>query len=319
MEGELVTAAGYPIERLRVRGLSRSLSPENIRILWEMRRAVGHAKALIRSFSPDIVIGTGGYACYPTLRAAAAMGIPTAVHESNAVPGLAVKRLSGRVDRVWLNFASASALLPHANVRVVGNPIRANGSFEHIAAKDGFLRVLSFGGSLGADEINRAALELMLEEQKSGKIRHLHATGKKNFEAVQKTFLEKGLGGDPCFSLTPFIENMSEQLARADVVIARAGAMTVSELALWGKCAVLIPSPNVTGNHQYKNAKVLADAGAAYLLEERFLQNGGLTTVVMALLNDGPRRMALANEIKAFAKPNANRLILEDIFSLIKK
>ncbi|MBR6727136.1 MAG: UDP-N-acetylglucosamine--N-acetylmuramyl-(pentapeptide) pyrophosphoryl-undecaprenol N-acetylglucosamine transferase [Clostridia bacterium] len=318
MERRLVEAAGYPIECLPVRGLSRSLSPDNLRVLWELRGAVKKAKALIARFAPDIVIGTGGYACYPTLRAAADMGVPTAVHESNAVPGLAVRRLSSRMDRVWVNFADTADKLPHATVRVVGNPIRCRCGDTPVRKK-GVLHVLSFGGSLGATELNRAVVELMKVEQKSEKIRHLHASGRAHFDVVAAAMEQAGLLQDPRFELLPFIEDMPSRLARADLVISRAGAMSISELALWGKAAILIPSPNVTGNHQYKNARLLADAGAAYLIEERELASGALTAAVSELLQSADRRRALSRAITAFATPDANRLIWQDIRTLVRK
>ncbi|MBQ8356393.1 MAG: UDP-N-acetylglucosamine--N-acetylmuramyl-(pentapeptide) pyrophosphoryl-undecaprenol N-acetylglucosamine transferase [Clostridia bacterium] len=323
MENTLVRERGYPMESLRVEGLSRSLTPANLRVLWHAGKAVGEAKKLISSFSPDIVIGTGGYACYPTLRAAAGLGVPTAVHESNAVPGLAVKHLAGKVDRVWLNFAAAAQSLPkNARSLVVGNPLPRGcvGGAEKAPLPAGCHRmVLSFGGSLGARELNRAVLDLMEHERDMPDVYHLHATGKREYDAVWNDFCARGLHAYPHLEVVPFISDMPRRMAAASVVICRAGAMSISEIAATARPTVLIPSPNVTDNHQYKNARVLSDAGAACLLTEDTLAGGELTVTVLSLLDSPARRRALSGAVAAFARPDANRLIFEDMRQLIGK
>ena len=181
MEGELVGNAGYEIRLLEVRGFSRKLTPTNLKVLFQTGKAVKRAQKILTDFSPDIVIGTGGYACYPTLRAALEMGIPAAVHESNAAPGLAVRMLARRLDRVWLNFESGGdRLASAARVLTVGNPLpRGYALPVPISLPTGTHRfLLSFGGSLGATAINRAVLALMEEERGKCEIFHLHATGK---------------------------------------------------------------------------------------------------------------------------------------------
>jgi UDP-N-acetylglucosamine--N-acetylmuramyl-(pentapeptide) pyrophosphoryl-undecaprenol N-acetylglucosamine transferase len=323
MENTLVRNAGYDMHALRVEGIARSLSPKNLRTLYFAARAVGEAKQLIRAFSPDIVIGTGGYACYPTLRAAAMLGVPCAVHESNAVPGLAVRRLAARVDRVWLNFDTAKRELPKASKTLtVGNPLpvgckQGGGVFT---LPGGCRRmVLSFGGSLGARELNRAVLELMERERDLSDVYHCHATGKREYDRFCAEFSARGLAKHPNFEVLPFINDMPRRMAAADVVICRAGAMSISEIAAAARAAVLIPSPNVTGNHQYKNAKALADAGAAHLITEGELAGGALCETVMSLLSSKEKRRALSRAVSAFAHPDANRLIFEDIQKLIEK
>lgn len=322
MERALVGAAGYPIRTLRVRGLSRSLSLSNLGALRLTVRAVREANVLLSEFRPDIVIGTGGYACYPTLQAAARLGIPTAVHESNAIPGLAVRMLARRLDRVWLNFAEAAAALPRgSNTLVVGNPLARSAADTTPYPLPASCRqmVLSFGGSLGAPRINRAVLELMKSEARRPEIYHLHAAGKGDFEATDSAYRAVGLARIPRLRVVPFLSDMPRQMATADVVICRAGAMSISELAAMGRAAVLIPSPNVTGNHQYRNAKALADAGAAVLLTEDQLDKGALTAAVFELLANGEKRREMERAIRRFAHPDANRLILEDIKQLVKR
>ena len=323
MENTLVRGAGYDMRVLRVKGIARSLSPENLRALYFAVKAVGEAKQLIHSFAPDIVIGTGGYACYPTLRAAAMLGVPCAVHESNAVPGLAVRRLADKVDRVWLNFdAAKDRLSKRASTLTVGNPLPVG-----CKQGGGALRlptgchrmVLSFGGSLGARELNRAVLDLMERERDLTDVYHCHATGKREYDRFIAEFSARGLAKCRSFEILPFINDMPRRMAAADVVICRAGAMSISEIAAAACAAVLIPSPNVTGDHQYKNAKVLADAGAACLVTEDHLASGALCEAVLSLLCSDEKRRSLSNAVGAFARPDANRLIFEDIKKLIKQ
>ena len=319
MERELVGRAGYEIRLLEVQGISRKLTLSNLKVLFRTGRALKDARSILREFSPDIVIGTGGYACYPTLRAAIQMDIPTAVHESNAVPGLAVRVLSGRVDRVWLNFESGKERLSKKGSSLtVGNPLpRGYHTPVPISLPVKARRfLLSFGGSLGATEINRAVLSLMEEERERHDLFHLHATGQREFAQMKERFLEKGLQDCKHLQIVPFITQMPRYMAAADLVICRAGAMSVSELAALGTPAILIPSPNVTGNHQYENAKALADKGAVVLLEEKNVSQ--LSAILPTLLADDARLAQMARSIRAFHRADANAKIWWDITALIK-
>lgn len=322
MENSMVAAAGYEIRALRVVGLSRRNPLALLRAARLLCTAEREAGEIIRDFRPDIIIGTGSYACYPALAAGAALGIPTAVHESNAVPGLAVRMLAKRLDRIWLGFEKAAEGLPKgARPLVVGNPTpRGFGKQEApFPLPVGCSKmVLSFGGSLGAAKLNDAMLSLMAAERKMSGVYHLHATGKREFERVSRAFAERGLAGDPHFALLPFIEDMPAKMAAADLVICRAGAMSITELALAGRAAILVPSPNVTGDHQTKNAAVLAAAGAAVMIEESFLGGGMLEGAVTELLTSPVRRARMEEAIRGFARPDANRSIFLDVLSLIK-
>lgn len=320
MENRIVPAAGYPIRSLRVVGLRRSLSPANLKALYLAAGSVRAAKAILRDFCPDIVIGTGGYASFPTLFAASSMGIPAAAHESNAVPGLAVRSLARRLDRIWVNFSETARELPRGHCLAVGNPLpRGFGTAAPCSLPSGCTKmVLSFGGSLGAREVNRAALALMEREAALPEVYHLHATGKNEYESWRAVFEEKGLHRYARLKLVPYISDMPRQMASATVVICRAGAMSISELAAAGKSAVLIPSPNVTGNHQYKNAEVLERAGAAMLLSEENLAQT-LPEVVTALLRDAGRRREMEKNIAPFFQKESNKAIYEDILRLCTK
>ena len=327
-EADLVPREGYRLHFVESMGIKRSLSPSNIKALW-MALTSPYAKETVRitkDFSPDIVIGTGGYACWPIMAAAVRMGIPTALHESNASPGLAVRRLQRRVGRVWINFdRTRESLHPKARVLRVGNPLRQDFgrlSREEARAQLGIgeeeIFVLSFGGSLGAEDLNRAALRMMRDfSAKHTRIRHLHAAGKRDVQAVQKLFCEYGLDRVSRCRLVDYIYDMPLQMAAADLVISRAGAMTLSELAGMQKPCILVPSPYVTANHQYVNAKTLADAGAAVLVEESTLVEDRLTQEAEKLLSSSSSMQSMGECIGRFADVDTAALILADIRELI--
>lgn len=319
MERRRVPDAGYAIKTLELSGVAGKSPLAVARALGQARRGQKEAARILADFVPDLVVGTGGYACYPTLAAAVRAGIPTAVHESNAVPGLAVRALAAKVDRVWLNFEEAAATLPHrARVLTVGNPLPRGTKIWPERVRGERRMVLSFGGSLGAAALNRAVLSLMQKERERGDVFHLHATGEREYAAFMADFYAAGLAeGENC-RIEPYLSDMPRQMARASVVICRAGAMSISELAAAGCCAVLVPSPNVAGDHQTKNALALSERGAAVLLPETRIGEE-LTDTVLSLLADEARRSALGAAIRQFAKPDANRLIFEDILLLTGK
>ena len=273
------------------------------------------------------VIGAG-HAGVEAALAAARMGIPTALHESNAYPGLAVRRLQSKVDRIWVNFPESAAAFDNSpKVECVGNPILQDFSIidrKDARAKLGISKdqklILSFGGSLGAEEINRAVIDLMKTVvAKDESIVHLHASGKNNYDDTNKLFEEAGLAQYKNCILRPYIYDMPVQMAAADVVIARAGAMTLSELALMKKACVLIPSPNVSEDHQYKNAKALQDANAAILVRETELKEGSLQTAVCELLASHARRTEQEANIASFAREDACQHIWQDIVRMTAK
>ena len=328
-ECDLVPREGYRLHFVRSMGIRRSLSPANVKALYLalMSPYFKDTVSILKEFKPDIVIGTGGYACWPIMAAAARMKIPTAVHESNALPGLAIRRLQKKVDRIWINFDKTEALLKTKTPIVkVGNPLRQGfGALTREQARRelGLSKeqklVLSFGGSLGAHEVNRAVLAMM--HQRAGKNKNVffvHAAGKQNYASVKVDFDSMGLDQCENCRLFDYIYDMPVYIAAADVVISRAGAMTLSELALMKKAAVLIPSPNVADNHQYKNAKTLSDASAAFLIEEPALRTGALSDAVWKLLSDPEAKGILEKNISAFAQADANRLIWIEIKEMTK-
>ena len=327
-ESVLVPRAGYELKFVESEGIRRSLSPANIRAVARAIVSPIAAQPIIREFSPDVVVGTGGYACWPILKGASMMGIPTVVHESNAVPGMAVKQLQKSVDKILLNFEKSKEYMSKKAKTVrVGNPISDGFStMEKTAAraKHGIpadaLCVLSYGGSGGAEFLNGVALEVMKEYVASRReIVFIQATGARNYPEIKARFESLGLQNCPNIRLLEYIYDMPEYMAAADVVICRAGAMTVSELALMRKCAVLIPSPYVADNHQYLNAKALADKGAAMRANEADLSGTMLSGIVDSILADRKTVEKMQNAISAFAKPDANLRIWKEIQALIAK
>ena len=330
IENSLIPQAGYKLYHVNVQGIRRSFSLSNVKSVYLALSSPLKARHIIKEFQPDIVIGTGGYACWPALKAAADMGIPTVLHESNALPGMAVRRLQRDVDVIMTNFESTKELLdPEAKVINVGNPLRTTCntiSKEEARKKLGIndkskFVVLSFGGSLGAERINRAAAEMMGNfASKHDDIMCFHIGGKKFYESARNYFAAYGLERDPRFVLMEYTADLPVYMAAADVVICRAGAMTLTEIAKMGKASIIIPSPNVVDNHQYKNAKALADEDAAIVIEEEDLSEGGSCKIcqVMQELYENPQlREKMSVNIKKFAKEDVEKNIYEVITELL--
>lgn len=329
IENKLVPKEGYKLHHVEVQGFKRRLTPYNIKSAWLAFTSPIKAKKLIREFKPDLVVGTGGYVCWPLLKAAASMGIPTAVHESNAYPGVAVRMLARYVDRIYTTFdATADNLGEEYREKIlkVGNPVKtAFVSLGRAEARralgiEGKYKyfLLSCGGSMGAEKVNDEMLAFMRDYTKDHpELLHVHATGAIEYEAAMAKFREYGLEGCENIKLLEYIYDMPQQMAAADIVVSRAGSMSLSELAILGKCSVLIPSPHVTENHQYKNARVLADGDAALLFEEKELTEGKLTGALAALLADDAKRADMENNVKAFALTDANRSIYFDLLRLV--
>lgn len=331
IENKLVPKAGYPMYYVDVKGIKRSLSPSNLKAAYLALTSPIKAKKIIREFKPDIVVGTGGYVSWPVVKAASQMGIPTALHESNAIAGVAVKMLQKSVDRIYLNFEKTGESLScdRAKLMKVGNPIL--GGFSSMTREEARKKlgipdkykyvILSYAGSMGAEKVNDAVLCLMREfTAKHPEVYHIHATGSIELELCTSQFKEMGLDKCENIELCEYIYDMPVRMAAADITINRAGAMTISELAATGKCSIFIPSPNVAENHQYKNAKVLSDAGAAALFEEKELTDGAkpLVEEVEKLLSDGGEKLRAerSEKIRQFAVSDANKLIYNDLVKL---
>ena len=326
MENNLVAKAGYPLYHIEMSGLRRSLSFSNIKTAYYYFTAPIKAKKLLLDYRPDVVIGTGGYLCWPLLHAAAKLGIPTAVHESNAIPGKAVKMLEDDVDRIYINFPTTEQYFTETDkILCVGNPLitmpdtkTETDLREKLGIPANTKKILlSFGGSLGAQRVNEEVLALMRDyTSHHPEIFHIHATGKIEYEDAMAMAKEYGVDNKPNICLLEYIYDMPLWEKAADAVICRAGAMTIAEMALLGKACILIPSPNVANNHQYENAKRLSDAGAAIMHEEKNLTPSTLIESVQSILENEENASSLSSAIRTFAKPEASDDIYKDLLLL---
>ena len=329
IENSLVPQAGYKLYKIRIEGVNGKSGVRKLKAYARAFTSQFEAKKLIKEFKPDIVIGTGGYACWPALAVAAKMGIPTMLHESNSFPGMAVRKLQETVDVIMTNFESTRELLsPKACVVNVGNPVRRDCSVLTRAdarAKLGIdgekFVVLSFGGSLGAECLNNVAVDYMQNFAASREDVLCYHVGGRNYykDAKQKLEASKLLESKRNV-LIDFTSDLPTYMAAADVVICRAGAMTITELARMGKAAIIIPSVNVTDNHQFKNAKALADAGAAVLLEESAISSGDSASARLTELYENPElRADMCEKVKAFASDDVEKVIFEAVKELLER
>lgn len=319
IESSLVPKAGYPINFVKVKGFKRSISLSNIDAVIKAVTSVWEAKKIIKKFKPDIVIGTGGYVSWPTVKAAAKMGIPCLIHEQNAYPGVTTKMLSKYADKICISFDESRKFFDknyENKIILTGNPINAvyydyNDVRKEYGVKEGVPYILSYGGSMGADKVNEYVFEMMELYSVPSGVKHTHAVGRVGWEKYSSIAAKKGLDKKENIEIKEFIYDMSKRQTAADIVIARAGAITLAELAFKGKAAIFIPSPNVTGDHQYKNAKVMADAGAAIVFKESELSGRLLADTVKRLIENPGEIKKMQKAVKKFAKPDAAEKIAD--------
>jgi len=326
MENALVAKEGFPIRHVDVMGFRRKLTAENLKVAYLALKSVGEAKKILKEFRPDVVVGTGGYVSWPVLRAASKMGIPTLIHEQNAVPGLTTRKLSKTVDVVCTSFAESEALLPcdKKKICLTGNPVDPSvGKLSRAACRTrlGISApfVLSYGGSLGARAINEAAFAMAKDYACHSPIFHTHAFGVRNYPEFEERERTERICRFGNVRFLDYIFDMPVQMCAADLVVCRAGAITLAELAVMKKPAILIPSPNVTDNHQYKNALVFKEKGAALLLEEKDLTPEGLTAAVKSLLSDPAALRTMSENMAKLALPHALDEICKNVWTLAKR
>lgn len=328
LESKLVPKAGYPLIEIDVQGLRRSLSPSNFKVLWKAYTSYRECRKMLKDDRPDLVVGTGGYVCWPVCQAAASLGIPMALHESNAEPGFAVKMLKGSADVIFVNFDATRRFLTGSKAKIehVGMPIHKD--FTRLNRAEARRAVdpegkwkyilLSFGGSLGAAHLNEAMLEFMGSYMKDHpEVLLIHSAGSRGYADMKARFEEAGLASLENIRLMEYIYDMPKQMIAADVVICRSGASTLSELTAIRKASILIPSPNVTNNQQYKNAALLADKGAAYLLADAELSGAKLSELVKDLLGNPEALKAMEDAAGAFAVPDTEEKILNQLKELV--
>ena len=326
-ENKAYKETGHKLYTLEISGLSRSLSANNVKSIFKIIKSSRIAKQIIKEFHPDLIIGTGGYVCYPFIKQGQRMNIKTVIHESNVYPGLITRLLGKRCDMLLLNLEGTRKYLRGAkNASVVGNPIRSGFSSvqrsearKRLGLDENEMLIISFGGSLGASRLNDAVMEMINKYTLyNAKIRHIHATGKKYFEATKNTFPNL-FSANSRVKIVPYIDNVPLLLTAADIAITRSGAMTIAELCRSGTPSILIPSPNVTANHQYVNAKYLKDIGAAELIEEKDLTPDTLFRSVNSLLNNENKRLGMEKQAKDAYPKNTDHIITDLLKKLINE
>ena len=322
LEKTLVPKCGYDIKFIDVMGLKRSLSVENIKVFINYVKSTGVAKRIIKNFKPDVVIGTGGYVCAPVVKAAASLKIPTLIHEQNVFPGLAIKMLAGKADVTAISFEETRDMMKAKKMVLTGNPLRPDLFAVHdidlVRAQYGFDEkpiVLMFGGSLGAEKMNEALVQ-MIEENRIRDFNLIASTGERHYESISESIKKTtDLTKVKNIKVVPYIYNMEEIFFAADVVVGRAGAITVSEITALGKAAVLIPSPYVAHNHQEYNARYLEKNGAAKVVLENEVSGKRISEEISSILKNKETLAKMQSDSKKIGIADA----CETIYNYIKE
>jgi UDP-N-acetylglucosamine--N-acetylmuramyl-(pentapeptide) pyrophosphoryl-undecaprenol N-acetylglucosamine transferase len=321
MEMEKVPAAGYKIIGLPVTGMKRGFNLKNISVLLKLFRSLKMAKKIISNFKPDVVVGVGGYASGPILYQATKMGIPTVIQEQNSFAGLTNKILSKKVNKICVAYDGMEKYFPENKIVKTGNPIREEiiklahtrmDGIEKFNLNPNLKTVLVIGGSLGARTIN-LSVSNSLNMLNQYNIQIIWQTGKNYFNTAKMQSL-----GYKNVRVHEFIYEMDLAYATADLIISRAGAITISELCQLGKPAILIPSPNVAEDHQTKNAMALVQVDAAVMMTDDEAI-GSLMVTALDILEDEKKMATLSKNIKKLAIPNATELIVKEVLSIVKK
>ncbi|KJS14701.1 MAG: UDP-diphospho-muramoylpentapeptide beta-N-acetylglucosaminyltransferase [Peptococcaceae bacterium BRH_c4b] len=337
MESDIVPREGFPFQAINLAGFKRSLSPANVLVAWRAARGVGQARKIIRAIQPAAVVGTGGYVCGPVVLAARLCGIPTLIHEQNALPGITNKMLSRFTDGVALTFEdSVKYFSRRARTKITGLPVRSEileadrrVARAKLGLKGEDRLVLSFGGSQGAGSINKTMAGLLrrfcLEKPEfgvpGGDVRFLHVTGPRQHDSFMQGLDSSGihLANNGNITVIPYLYDMPNALAASDLVICRAGAATLAELTVIGLPAILIPYPHAAGNHQEYNARALEKAGAAVVIRDEELEEKVLFNHAGRLLADCEKLAGMAGASKSLGKPRALTGILDFVGAILNR
>ncbi len=329
MEKDLVPREGFRLETVKISNLQRRMTPAGIfhnlvtgcRIVNSLRKAA----KIIEQFEPDVIVGTGGYASFPALREGIRKEIPTAVHESNVVPGLATRLVADKVDRIMVSFEESRQLYSHPERTVVtGTPVREEFLYQkkqearEKLGLDNRPLVVSYWGSLGAREMNKKIARFMQLEMAQESFYHIHATGSFGWRWMPELVREMGidLSAHPVIDMREYIYDMPLVMAAADLIICRAGASTISEVTASATPCIMVPSPNVTDNHQEKNARVLEQRGAAVVIREAECSGDVLFETVQSLLADPQRTDSMRHALQDMAVLDATERIYQTILQL---
>jgi UDP-N-acetylglucosamine--N-acetylmuramyl-(pentapeptide) pyrophosphoryl-undecaprenol N-acetylglucosamine transferase len=323
IEMEKVPKAGYPIKGLWISGIDRKLTFRNMVFPFKLVSSLFNSSRIIRSFRPDIAVGVGGFASGPLLYTAARKGVPTVIQEQNSYPGITNKLLASKVDKICVAYEGMERFFPAEKIKLLGNPVRRE-IFENDRQRSEVLEgmglnpdnktVLVFGGSLGARTLNNAMASKANVMTGMKEVNWIWQVGKLYHTEFKRLKIDQA----PNIVMLPFIDDMPGVYKAADVVVCRAGALTISELQVVGKAAILIPSPNVAEDHQTKNAMALVEKGAAKIVVDNRAVNE-LMDEILSLLYDTKECQKLSEEIKKLGKKNAAMKIAEVIIDIAKK
>ena len=330
LETDLVPRSGYSLKTINAHGLERKITIQNIKNLFETYKSIKEAKEIIKEFNPDILIGTGGYICVPTVIAAKKLGIPVILHESNAFPGIAVKLFKNKADKILVGFKDAKERLDNKeNVIVTGNPIKikkidyTESQKEKIKTDLGLALdkpvVLVFGGSQGAQSINRSFIEIIVNK-KNKNYQIMWAAGPEQYEKIIEKLNEINIDINNIENakIVPYIYNMEEVMNISDLVVCRSGAMTITEVSVVGKPAIFIPFPFATENHQEYNARVLEKVGAAKIILDKDINSELLGNTINKIIKNKKSLEEMGKNAEKVAIPNVEENIYKEIKEVIE-
>lgn len=322
MEMQRVPDAGYEIVGLPIAGFDRKNLLKNIKVLWLILKSQRMAKKIIKEFAPQVAVGVGGYASGPTLKMAASMNIPTLIQEQNSYAGVTNKILAKKAKMICVAYEGMERFFPHEKIKLTGNPVRKsliemrsnrNEAMGRMGLDAGKKCVLIVGGSLGARSINESIMAQIELIRKNCDIQFVWQTGKLYFEEMKRRVAEAGAPGN--LIVTDFVTNMADALSAANLVVSRAGAGSISEFALIGKAVILVPSPNVSEDHQTKNAMALVDKNAAIYVADNKAKDE-LVAKAIETVNDDALLRSLEENIEKMGRPNAAEEIANEVMML---
>lgn len=322
MEWEVVPRAGYDIENIWISGFHRRFTLKNVLFPFKLGVSLLQSIGIVRKFNPDLVISCGGYAAGPVGWMAAKMGVPLVIQEQNSFPGVTNRILGKSADLIFIAFKDAKSYFPAGKTHLSGNPTRKslmsvdpNEAYKKFDLNPNQLTLLILGGSGGAKSINEATLQQIKRLHDEMGLQIIWQCGKRYYDQLQAEIRPKHFDN---LVLTDFIHHMPEAYAVADLVVSRAGALSCSELALTGKPSILVPSPNVAGDHQTKNAQSMVDEGAAELIKDEDL-NDILAGLVEKIITDPQKLKEMSKAAKKHARPDAAQTIANEILKLVKE
>lgn len=331
IENDLVPRAGYKLKTVEAYGLMKKISLSALKNNFKTLRGFSQAKKIVREFKPDIVIGTGGYICGGVISSAHSMGIPTMIHESNAYPGIATKFLSKKLDRILVAFKETKEYLNNMDkVVVTGTPTKVTKIdisleekkriLKEVNLNDNLPLILAFGGSQGAQRINEALVGI-IKNNKNINYQILWAAGPKQYEIVKEELKQDGIDIEniPNTKIVPYIYNMTDYMNIADLIVARSGAMTITELSLVGKPAIFIPLPSRGANRQIDNAKVMEKLGAAKIITNEEVNFENLSSMIAELVKDRNLLSEMGKKANTIAMYDVENKIYNEIKKIVKK